>query len=39
LWKIAKKYYATVDNIKKVNDLTGNDIKEGEMLLIVKESC
>ena len=38
LWKIAKKYYTTVDNIKKVNELTGNDIKEGEMLLVVKES-
>ena len=39
LWKIAKKYYTTVDNIKKINDLSGNEIKEGEMLLVVKESC
>ena len=37
LWKIAKKYYTSVDNIKKVNELGGNDIKEGEMLLLVKE--
>ncbi len=38
LWKIAKKYYTTVENIKKINELTGNEIKEGEMLLVVKES-
>lgn len=38
LWKIAKKYYTTVDNIKKINDLKGNNIDEGEMLLVVKES-
>ena len=37
LWKIAKKYYTTVDNIKMVNELSGNEIKEGEMLLLVKE--
>jgi LysM repeat protein len=36
LWKIAKKYYTTVENIKQVNELIGNDIKEGEMLLVVK---
>ena len=39
LWKIAKKYYTTVDNIKMVNELAGNEIKAGEMLLVVKESC
>ena len=38
LWKIAKKYYTTVENIKKVNELKDNEIKEGEMLLVVKES-
>ena len=38
LWKIAKKYYTTVDNIKKVNELTGDEAKEGQMLLVVKES-
>lgn len=37
LWKIAKKYYTTVENIKKINNLSGNDIREGEMLLVVKE--
>lgn len=38
LWKIAKKYYTTVDNIQKINDLKGTNIKEGDMLLVVKES-
>ena len=38
LWKIAKKYYTTVDNIKMVNELTGDEAKEGQMLLVVKES-
>ena len=38
LWKIAKKYYTTVDNIKMVNELTGDEIKAGQMLLVVKES-
>lgn len=38
LWKIAKKYYTTVDNIRKINDLKGTNIKEGDMLLVVKQS-
>ncbi len=37
LWKIAKKYYTTVDSIRKVNDIKGIDVKEGDMLLVVKE--
>ena len=37
LWKIAKKYYTTVDSIKKVNEIKGTDIHEGDMLLVVKE--
>lgn len=37
LWKIAKKYYTTVDSIRRVNDIKGIDVHEGEMLLIVKE--
>lgn len=37
LWKIAKKYYTTVDSIRKVNELKGVDIHEGDMLLVVKE--
>ena len=38
LWKIAKKYYTTVDNIQKINEIKGTNIKEGDMLLVVKES-
>ncbi|MBQ2982496.1 MAG: DUF3794 domain-containing protein [Lachnospiraceae bacterium] len=37
LWKIAKKYYTTVENIKNINELSGNEIREGQMLLVVKE--
>ena len=37
LWKIAKKYYTTVDSIRKTNDIKGLDIHEGDMLLVVKE--
>lgn len=36
LWKIGKKYYVSVENIKEVNGLTGNDIAMGDKLLIVK---
>lgn len=37
LWKIAKKYYTTVDSIQKINELKSPQIKEGDMLLVVKE--
>lgn len=37
LWKIAKKYYTTVDSIRKTNDIKGMDVQEGDMLLVVKE--
>lgn len=36
LWKIGKKYYVSVDNIKEVNGLVGNEIRPGDRLLIVK---
>lgn len=36
LWKIGKKYYVSVENIKEVNGLAGNDIVPGDKLLIVK---
>lgn len=36
LWKIAKKYYTTVDNIMGINDLTDDRIKEGDKLIIMK---
>ncbi|MBQ7942878.1 MAG: DUF3794 domain-containing protein [Lachnospiraceae bacterium] len=36
LWKIGKKYYVSVDNIKEVNGLSGNEVRPGDKLLIVK---
>ena len=38
LWKIAKKYYTTVDSIRKVNELKSAEVREGDMLLVVKET-
>lgn len=36
LWQIGKKYYVSVQQIKSLNNLTGDDIKPGDKLLIVK---
>lgn len=36
LWQIGKKYYVGVDRIKEMNNLTTDEIKAGEKLLIVK---
>ncbi len=36
LWNIGKKYYVPVAKIKEVNGLTGDELKVGEKLLIVK---
>lgn len=39
IWKIAKKYRTTIDEIKKINDLEyANEIKPGTKLLIVAKS-
>lgn len=37
LWKIAKKYHASVDSIREINDLKTNDIMPGDRLIIVKQ--
>ncbi len=37
LWKIAKKFYASVDTIKSVNGLTGDELMPGQKLLIIKQ--
>ena len=37
LWKIAKKFHTTVDNIKETNSLTGEESKPGERLILMKE--
>lgn len=36
LWQIGKKYYVSVDRIKEINNLTDDEIKAGDRLLIVK---
>lgn len=37
LWKIAKKFHTTVDNIMMANGLTDSNIHPGERLILVKE--
>lgn len=36
LWKLAKKYYTTVDKIKEMNGLTSDEIKQGDRFIIIK---
>lgn len=36
LWQIGKKYYVSVKRIKEINGLSGDELKEGDKLLIVK---
>ena len=36
LWQIGKKYYVSVEKIKEMNQLTSDEIKPGDRLLIVK---
>ncbi len=36
LWSVARKYYATTDSIKQINNLESDYIKEGDKLIIVK---
>lgn len=36
LWNIGKRYYVSVEKIKEVNELTSDEIKPGDKLLIVK---
>lgn len=38
LWKLAKENYTTIDNIMKVNELSSEQIRQGDRLLIIK-SC
>jgi hypothetical protein len=37
LWNIAKKYYTTMDNIKAINDMEDEKVKEGDKLIIMKK--
>lgn len=36
LWQIGRRYYVSVDKIKEVNQLSSDEIKAGDRLLIVK---
>lgn len=36
LWQIGKQYYVSVEKIKEINQLTSDEIKPGDRLLIVK---
>ena len=36
LWQIGKKYYVSVEQIKEINNLSSDEIKVGDKLLIVK---
>lgn len=36
LWSIARKYYATTESIREINNLENDNINEGDRLVIVK---
>ncbi len=37
LWSIAKRFYTSIDRLRRYNNLTGDCVRPGEKLLIVKE--
>ena len=37
LWNIGRRYYLSVDRLKKMNDLASDELRPGQKLLIVKE--
>lgn len=37
LWSIGKKYYLSVDRLKKINELSSDELQIGQKLIIVKE--
>ena len=36
LWDIGKKYYVPVERMREMNDLSGDEVKPGDKLLVVK---
>lgn len=36
LWNIGKKYYVPVDNLREINELSSDELKPGQKMLIVK---
>lgn len=39
LWKLAKKYYTTVEKIMEVNNLQKETIAKGDKLILIKDIC
>lgn len=37
MWKIAKKFYTTVDEIREENEEIGEDVKPGQKLILVRQ--
>ena len=37
LWKIAKKYYTTIESIREINELTEDRVKAGDRLVLIKK--
>ena len=38
LWKIAKENYTTVEKIKEINELSSDDAKAGDMIILLKQA-
>ena len=38
IWSIAKQYYSSLDSIRKLNRLEGDDVKAGDRLIVVKRA-
>lgn len=36
LWDIGKRYYVTIDALKQMNNLSGDEVKAGDKILVVK---
>lgn len=39
LWKIAKEFYTTAENIREINGVTGSDVSPGDRLLVIKQAA
>lgn len=37
LWKIAKRFYTTINSLKATNGLTADEVKPGDRLLVIKQ--
>ena len=37
IWEVGKKYQVSLDSIRTINELSGDELQEGQQLLIVKE--